>query len=42
MWTAFLFIDIEPENPAAKLQRDLLLLLLFLFHVFSQNKVNVL
>ena len=42
MWTAFLFIDIEPENPAAELQRDLLLLLLFLFHVFSQNKVNVL
>ena len=42
VWTAFLFIDIEPENPAAKLQRDLLLLFLLLFHVFSQNQVNVL
>ncbi len=42
MWTAFLFIDIEPENPAAKLQRDLLLLFFFLFHMLSQNKVNVL
>lgn len=42
MWTAFLFIEILCRNPAAILQRDLLLLLLFLFHVFSQNKVNVL
>ena len=41
-WTAFLFIEILCRNPAAILQRDLLLLFLLLFHVFSQNQVNVL
>lgn len=42
MWTAFLFIEILCRNPAAILQRDLLLLFFFLFHMLFQNKVNVL